>query len=131
MPPGGGGAEGQPPGGEAEALVGLRLGDAEYTEDLLLDLRPMDTDRPAADLRAVEHHVVGPRAHRAGVGEVARRHGERVVDGIPAALAVVPFEGREAHDPERLVAPGRHELEAARELEAQLTERGRGDRSCV
>src|SRR3954447_544377 len=43
---------------EPEARLGLLLGDPERLEDLLLDVRAVDTDRPTADLRAVEDHVV-------------------------------------------------------------------------
>ena len=54
----------------------LLLADAEQPEDPLLHLGVVDADRAAAELDAVEHHVVGARAHRAGIAlelvEVAR-----------------------------------------------------------
>ena len=112
---------------EAEARLRLLLGDAEHVEDLLLDLGAVDTDRPAADLHAVEHHVVAARAHRARVVEGAERRGERVVQRVPAALGLVALEHRQVDDPERVVAALGDEVEAPRELQAQLAERGGGD----
>jgi hypothetical protein len=43
---------------EAELRVRLGLAHPEQVEDLLLDVLPVDTDRPAADLGAVDDHVV-------------------------------------------------------------------------
>ena len=57
---------------EAEARLGLLVGDAERVEHLLLDVRVVDTDRAAADLRAVEHDVVAAAAQRAGIVEASR-----------------------------------------------------------
>src|SRR5215207_10262234 len=61
---------------EAEARVRLLLGDPEHVEHLPLDLRPVDTDRPAADLHPVERDVVAARAQRARIGEVPGRRRE-------------------------------------------------------
>ena len=46
---------------EAEPRLGLLRADPEQLEHALLDLEPVDTDRAAADLGAVEHEVVGAR----------------------------------------------------------------------
>ena len=59
---------------EAEALLRLVRADAERLEHLLLHLGVADTDRAAADLPAVEDHVVRAAAPRAGIAaEVAGR----------------------------------------------------------
>ena len=80
----------------------LLLGDAERVEDLLLDVGAVDTDRPAADLRAVEHDVVGARAQRA---RVRRRSPVGAVNGWCSASQrsslVVALEHREVDDPEQ------------------------------
>ncbi len=112
---------------EPEARLGLLLAHAEHVEDLLLDLGPVDTDRPAADLDAVEHDVVAARAHRARVLEGAQRRGEGVVQRAPALLGLAPLEHRRVDDPQRAVAALRHEVELAGELQPDLAERGGGD----
>ena len=43
---------------EAELALGLLLGEPDRVEDPLLHVAAVDTDRSAADLAAVEHHVV-------------------------------------------------------------------------
>ena len=107
----------------------LLLGDAERGEHLLLDLGAVDTDRPAADLRAVEHDVVRARAQRARVVEGAGRRRERVMQRVPALLARVPLEHREVHDPQQLVAALGDQVVAARDLQPQLAQRRRRRRS--
>ena len=52
---------------EAEALLRLLGREAQQFEHLLLQLRVVDTDRTAADLRAVADEVVGVGAHAARV----------------------------------------------------------------
>ena len=69
----------------------------------------MDTDRTAADLVAVEHHVVAA-AHRglrvgAQIGLVVDRgRGEGMMQGNVALRFVVPLEHRKVGDPQRLPA---------------------------
>src|SRR2546427_10778429 len=65
----------------------------------------MDADRAAPDLLAIEHEVVRLGQGAAGIALEPRqvlvpRRGERVMDGLPAALVLVPFEGRKIDDPE-------------------------------
>ena len=100
----------------------LLLGDPERGEHLLLDLGAVDTDRPAADLRAVEHDVVGARAQRARILEGAGRRRERVVQRVPALLVRVPLEHREVDDPQQLVAALGDQVVAARDLQPQLAQ---------
>ena len=51
---------------EAEALLGLLVGDAERLEDAALDVRAVDPDAPRTELPAVQDEVVatarGPRS---------------------------------------------------------------------
>jgi hypothetical protein len=58
---------------EAELLLRLLLIDAENVEHRGLGLAVTDTDTAAAQLRAVEHHVVGAGQGRAGIA--AQRFG--------------------------------------------------------
>ena len=92
---------------EAELRLGLFRTDAEQLEHRALHLRPVDADRTAADLVAVQHHVVAAR-HRglrigAQVGDVVDRgRGEGVVERDVALRVLVPLEHREVGDPQRL-----------------------------
>src|SRR5690242_12277427 len=112
---------------EAEALLGLVLGDAECPEDLLLHVGAVDTDRAAADLPAVPDHVVGAASPAPGVAvEVAGGARERVVQSVPARLVLAPLEHREVDDPEKVVT-----IRRRRQLEPQRAEHARGDRRGV
>ena len=91
---------------EAEALLRLVGREAQQFEHLLLQLRVVDTDRTAADLRAVADEVVGVGTHAARVAveeldvlEFGR--GEGVVHGVVTLRLVVPLEQREVHHPQR------------------------------
>ena len=53
----------QPLEQESEALLGLLLGDPEQREDPALEPRIRDTQTAAAELGAVQYHVVGQGAH--------------------------------------------------------------------
>src|SRR6266446_4601977 len=62
----------------------------------------MDTHRSAADLPAVQHHVVGLRQRLAGIPVeiilvAVHRAGKRVMQCVPALVLRVPFEHREIH----------------------------------
>jgi len=82
--------------------------------------------RAAADLRAVQHQVVGTRERRAGRSGERRRvivagRGEGVVHGDPALLIRVPLEHGELDHPQR--PPARlHELQILADLQAQRGE---------
>src|SRR5215472_18311335 len=54
---------------EPELRPGLLLADSHRLEDLSLHGRLVNADRAAADLEAVEHHVVAMALHRARIGE--------------------------------------------------------------
>ena len=113
---------------EAEALLRLLGFDAERLEDLLLDVGPVDSDRAATQLPAVEDDVIGARAPAAGIAvEVAAGRGERVVQRVPASLRLVPLEHREVDDPEAVVAGGL----ALGDVRAQAAEHARGDLGAV
>mmetsp|Transcript_44555 Transcript_44555/g.71606 ORF Transcript_44555/g.71606 Transcript_44555/m.71606 type:complete len:379 (-) Transcript_44555:954-2090(-) len=94
---------------EAKLLLGLLLGETELLKHRHLDVAVVDTDRPAADLHAVDDHVVRVCAHLAGlVLEVldvlwlgAR---EGVMHCAPALLIFVPLEQREVDDPQPVEA---------------------------
>ncbi len=96
----------QRPEQEAEFLFGLFAADVEQVEDRRLHVLVVDTNRSAADLRAVQHHVVRARQCVAGIGPqrlgvIDRRRGERMVQRGPARGLGSPLEHREIHHPER------------------------------
>ena len=101
--------------------------DAEQPEDRRLQLLAVDTHRAAADLRAVQHHVVGLGHSRPGIGGERRRiidlgGSERVVHRDPALRVRVPLEHREVDDPQR--PPALHEeLQIVADLQPQRAER--------
>ena len=91
----------------AEAALDFGLGQALDLEHARLEFRIVDADAAAAELGAVEHDVVGLRAHLFGIA-VEQRHvfglgrGERVVHADEAAF-VVAFHQRKIDDPRELV----------------------------
>src|SRR3546814_12395656 len=94
---------------EAELRLGLLRADAQQLEHRALHRRAMDADRAAADLVAVEHHVVATADRGPGIPAqvrlvVDRRRGERVVQRDVAAFLRVPPEHRAVGDPTRLPA---------------------------
>src|SRR5207244_3421997 len=112
---------------EAEASVRLRLGHAEQREDALLQVGLVDPDAAPAELRPVEHEVVGLRADAERVALEAvdvllDRRGERVMDGDVAIRLGVALEEREVEDPEEAVLPCRHPSQPFAELEAEAGE---------
>src|SRR5690606_21134624 len=79
---------------KAELLRGLFLREPQCRKDLGLHIAAMDTNRPAADLVAVEHEVVSLRANPGWIAlqdvemlEARRR--ERVMRRDPLALIVL------------------------------------------
>ena len=108
-----------PPCGGAPNLQGIEqeaefqlLGgvvDAQQCEDLLLHVHAMNTNAPAADLRAVDDDVVGlgfDRFDGGAVGAVelgqilVQRCGERVMRADVSLFLFVVLEQREIDDPE-------------------------------
>src|SRR6185436_17620899 len=76
---------------EAEPRLRLLVRHAEHLEHQPLDALVVDTNAAAADLAAVEHEIVGARAHRARVRLQTRRvgferRGEGMMHELPALL---------------------------------------------
>ena len=91
---------------EAELDALLFLGDAEDLEYCLLDFLTVNSHRAAADLIAVDYHVVCVRIDGIRIIEEILRlrnlgHGERMVHRGDAAVIGL-LEHREVDDPERL-----------------------------
>ena len=98
----------QPLEQEAEPLLRDLLADAEQPEDPALQSGIGDAEASAAQLGAVEHHVVRqrPRPLGSGIEEmqiVGVGRGERVVDRRQRAGRGIPLEEREVHDPDEAV----------------------------
>ena len=113
---------------EAELLTRLFLREPDGLEDLLLQISLIDAQAAAADLDAVQNHVVSVRLDPSGVGHqvldiLAARRRERMVHGLPALLFLVVFKHREVRDPEEFQRIGIDEAAAARHLKAQFAER--------
>ncbi len=94
-------------GVEQVAKLGLRVfrRDLERSEHLALHISTVDTHRAAAQLPAVEHHVVGlgKALARIGVHEVLVAilgAGEGVVHSCPAVFFLVVLEHGEVHHPQ-------------------------------
>ncbi len=92
---------------EAELGAGLVGADLERGEHLALHFGAVDAHRAAADLPAVEHHVVGlgdallgGRVHQFFMAVL--RRGEGVMHGGPALVVLVELEHREIDHPEWL-----------------------------
>ena len=95
----------------------------------------MDTDAAAAEFGAVEHEVVGVGAHLQDVFglvgvvilQMLRLGGrERVVQGVPFVLLVVPLEEREVGEPEGCELVWLAKAQTVAELDAQLAQTGLG-----
>src|SRR6202012_4844904 len=100
-------------------------------EDFLLDIHPMNTNRSAAKLGAVEHDVVrlalereqGGSVAAVELGEVAiERAGERVVRSHPFLVFFAEIEQRKIGDPHPSVLGARLELQILGQLQPKLTE---------
>ena len=109
--------------------------DPEDLEDPLLDVGPMDTDAPRAELPAVEDQVVGLAAHRRRVGAepvevVGMGHGERVVGGDRAAVRRRPRR-RAGSRPPRGTGSGPSPTGRPAEIEAELAEHRAGQAALV
>src|SRR5690349_7104906 len=111
---------------EPELAAGLLVGQADHVEDPLLHLGPVDTDRAPADLRAVEHDVVGPGERLARpllevVGVLLGRRREGVVDRRPAlspAVHLDPLEHRRVDHPDERPGIVVDQVAALADLEA-------------
>ncbi len=92
---------------EAELGAGFVGADAQRGEHLALHLGAVDAHRAAADLPAIEHHVVGlgdallgGAVHQFFMAVLGR--GEGVMHGGPALVVLVELEHGEVDDPQRL-----------------------------
>src|SRR5208282_6030053 len=102
---------------------------AEQLKHFELKLAAMDTDRAAAHLFAVEHHVVSERAGTqrlrlqdfeiVGIGR-----GERMIDREEPLLLFIEFEQREIDDPEKLALTRLAQIKSRAELQSDLAEDG-------
>ena len=106
---------------EAEAVLGLLVADLQQLEDAPLHLLAVDTDGAAADLGAVEDHVVGPGQAGAGIGLqqvhlVLLGRGEGVVQGGPAPGVALALEHGEVHHPQGVPALG-HQAQVLAQLD--------------
>ena len=112
---------------EAELLPRLFQRQADGLEDLFLQFAVVDTQAAAADLDAVQHHIVSDGLDAARVGGevlhvlVARR-GERMVHRLPALFLVAVLEHREVDDPEEAELVRIDQVPAAAHLETQRAE---------
>ena len=87
----------------------------------------MNADRAAADLGAIEHHVVCLREREPGrrthLGRIVRLgRGERVMHGDPSLLVRVPLEHGEVDHPQG-PQPGLKQLAVLPDFEPQCTDR--------
>ena len=111
---------------ESEFQPCLFRRDAEQVEHHRLQFLHVDAHRSAADLRAVQHHVVGLGDRLAGTCRECRivqihGAGERMMHGRPALGIGIPLEHREIHHPQR--PPSRlGKLQILADLEAQRAE---------
>ena len=112
---------------ESEAVLRVLVREPEQAEHLGLRLAVMNTNAAAAELPAVEDHIVGLRHHLARlrfkhVQIFFTRRGERVVHRVPALLVGVPVEQREVGDPGQLPLAFRNQVLSLRDLQAKLAE---------
>ena len=112
---------------EAELLLGLLAAQAQEVEDLPLDLGPVDTDRAAPALGAVDDQVVARRDAGGRIGLepvdlVLPGHDEGVVLGLVTRQIVVVVEHGEVDHPQDLPVAFLDEPEVAGELQTQLAE---------
>ncbi|RMR55269.1 hypothetical protein ALP83_05645 [Pseudomonas syringae pv. actinidiae] len=106
---------------EAELLLLLVFGDTQQTEDRLLHFLAVDTNRTAAQLGTVKHHVVGTRQRRRRIGFQLFGRALGCREGMVQcgeAAVVVFFEHREVDDPHRCPL-ARVQLEVVTDLDAQ------------
>src|SRR5206468_1473237 len=118
---------------DAEAGLLLRIGHADEREQALLQHGLVDPDAAPAELRPVEHEVVGLRADAERVALEAvdvllDRRGERVMDGDVAIRLGVALEEREVDDPEEAILAHRQPSQPFAELEPDAGQDGRRQR---
>ena len=94
---------------EAEFVLRLFGADAEQFEHGRLHFLAVYTHRAAADLGAIQHHVVGlgeglPRCGTQLRRVIALRGGEGMMHGDPALGLRIPLEHGEIHHPQWLPA---------------------------
>src|SRR5262249_42618692 len=117
---------------KSEPGSGLLLADTDEGEESLLHGLLMDADGPARGLLTVQNQVIGlgPCASGFGIEQrqifVARRR-ERVMNGIPALLVLVPLDEREVDDPREHITIDGNQVESSRKLHPQASEHRRHD----
>ena len=117
---------------ETELLARLFIAQTDHLEDLLLNLRIVETNRASRDFEPVQHEVVAIAKRLAGVAReqpdalvVWAR--EDVVRGFPALLLLVALEQRRVDDPEEVPFAAGDEVEVAGDLLPELAEGLRRD----
>ena len=103
----------------------LLAGEAEQLQRFELQLAAVNTNRAAAHLLAVEHHVVGERAslERLGIEKfevLGIGRGKRVIDGEQPLLLGVEFEHWKIDDPQKLALAGLAQVETRAELQTKV-----------
>ncbi len=103
------------------------FGEAQHGEHLLLQGAVVDTDRPATNFHAVDHHVIGIGPHcpriRIEQGDILRfGRGERVMFREVAVQFLVLLQEGEVHHPEAFVVVFVSQSEARSHLQAQFGE---------
>src|SRR5262249_18152318 len=101
-------------------------------EHALLHVGAVDSDRPSAELVAVQHQIVGLSTDTAWLGlepveVLVPRSGERVMNGRPALLFLVPLEKWEIGYPHESPAPAIDYPELISEMKAKLPGHFRGN----
>src|SRR5439155_10714283 len=92
-----------------------------------------DTDAAPAELRPVQHEVVGLRADTEGIAlqpldVLLQRGRERMMDGDVAVRIAVALEEREVDDPEEAVLARRQPAQPFPELQPDAGQDGRSQR---
>ena len=110
---------------EAELAVGSLGSQADSLKYLLLNVVLVDTQGTAANLHAVEHHIIGNSLDTARVGgEVLHilvpGCGERMMHSLPALVLLAVLEHREVNNPQEAELVRVNQAAAACHLQAQL-----------
>ena len=113
---------------KAEALASLLRRQTQHLKHALLNIVAMDSDGAAADLRAVQHQVVGASLDRTGISLQLVKvfftgRGEGVVHRLVTVLLVVVLEHRKVHHPEKIPGAGLDQFEPSAKFQPNLAGR--------
>lgn len=112
---------------ETELLLSLLRRETKKLEHLMLKLALMDTDRTAADLNAIDHHIVGISADCTRIRVKQRnilrlRRSERMMHSIETLVLLAPLKERKIDNPKTRVLILRTETKLITHLKTKLTE---------